>query len=295
MLTNRPTEWIDSLNSKKLKKLRHQAKISKKQEQEPDYIGQIKKYDNLFQEVPQITFLTHNVLESDRLIAQNLLPQSLPVLQVPDDFQDTLFQSLLQKYPMGDPKGDELWNQYSQALPKLDKLLRSFRDYLENHYGMWAYISAPFIKDLAKFLNGAPTLEVMAGNGTISAGLRELDQTVIATDNKGWIAENETGKHSVTEIEKLDALDAWKKYQDQVKFVIMSWSPDGVSIDWNLLQKMRETNPDVTLICIGEKFGSSGSKPFWQGAHYVNPKATEQLNQHFARFDLVHDQVYLIQ
>lgn len=283
------------MNSKKLKKLRHQARIGKKQEQEPDYIQQIKKFDDLFQEFPQVTFLTHNVLESDRLISQNLLPQSLPLLQIPDDFQDTIFQTILKKYPMGDSTGDKLWNKYSATLPKLDKLLRTYRDYLEDRYGMWAYISAPFIKDLAQFLNGAPTLEVMAGNGTISAGLQELKQPVFATDSKGWIAENETGKHSATKIEKLDALAAWKKYQDQVKFVIMSWSPDGIPIDWQLLQEMRQTNPDVILICIGEKLGSSGSKPFWQGAHYVKPKATETLNHHFSHFDLVHDQVYLIQ
>ena len=283
------------LNSKKMKKLRKQVRAKRSKPASDTYLEQIKRYDLLFKDFPQITFLTHNILESDHLISQGLLPQSLPLLQIPDTFQDELFQSILKDYPMGNPKGDELWNRYSQALPKLDKLLRSYRDHLEAHYGMWAYISAPFIKDLAKFLNGAPTLEVMAGNGYISAGLRNHGQNIIATDSMGWITENETGKHTLTEIEPLDALDAWHRYHDKVKYVMMSWSPDGIPVDWQLLQEMRKTNPDVKLICIGEKLGSSGSKTFWSHATYVDPEATEELNKHFSHFDLVHDQLYIVQ
>ncbi len=286
---------MNILNQKKLKQLRKQVHDKNKKTFTEDYLEQIKKYERLFQEFPQMTFLTHNIIESARLISQGLLPQSLPLLQIPDTFQDELFQSILKKYPMGNPKGDELWNTYSQALPKFDKLLRSYRDYLEEHYGMWAYISAPFIKDLAGFLNNEPTLEVMAGNGYISAGLRNYDQTLMTTDSKGWTQENETGKHTLTEIEPLDALAAWDKYHDVVKYVIMSWSPDGIPVDWQLLQKMRQTDPKVILICIGEKFGSSGSQQFWQHANYIDPENTKKLNQHFTHFDLVHDRVYLIQ
>lgn len=283
------------MNGKKLKKIRQQARITKKRSTTNNYLDDIRKYDTLFQDFPQISFLTHNVLESDRLISQGLPPQSLPLLQIPDNFQDTLFQAILKKYPMGDSRGDALWNQYTQALPNLDKQLRSFRDYLEAHYGMWAYIAAPFLKDLAHFINGAPTLEVMAGNGYISAGLQQLGQPIIATDSKDWTKENETGKHALTDIEPLSALNAWEKYQRQIKFVIMSWSPDGVPVDWQLLKAIRESNSDVQLICIGEKFGSSGSRQFWKNASYVDPEGTKKLNQHFSHFDLVHDQVYLIQ
>ncbi|WP_412989748.1 SAM-dependent methyltransferase [Pediococcus siamensis] len=283
------------MNSKKLNQLRKQARKTHKKQPDPEsYMEEIRRYDQMFQDFPQITFLTHNILASDRLIAKDLLPQSLPMLEIPDNFQDVLFQTLLKKYPLGDPRGDQLWDTYSTALPRLDKLLRSYRDYLEDHYGMWAYISAPFVKDLAAFLNGAPALEVMAGNGLISAGLKELDQPVFATDSQDWTQENETGKHALTLIEPLDALQAWQKYQHQVKYVIISWSPDKLPIDWQLLQAMRATNPAVRLICIGEKFGSSGSHQFWQHAKYIENEAVKTLNRHFSHFDLIHDQVYLI-
>ena len=95
----------------------------------------------------------------------------------------------------------------------LDRLLRNYRDYLEATYGMWSYVNAPYIKALSEYLHGRPTLEIMAGNGYISSGLRNLRpaQTIFATDSTDWTKENETGKHPVTTIEPLDALAAIEK------------------------------------------------------------------------------------
>ncbi len=53
-------------------------------------------------------------------------------------------------------RGDRLWEKLTRELPKLDKLLRSYRDFLEERYGMWAYISAPLINDLTAYLAGRP-------------------------------------------------------------------------------------------------------------------------------------------
>ncbi|MCG4607036.1 hypothetical protein L0O74_11960, partial [Bifidobacterium longum] len=96
--------------------------------------------------------------------------------------------------PQGNPEGDRLWNRYVDALPKLDRLLRNYRDYLEATYGMWSYVNAPYIKALSEYLHGRPTLEIMAGNGYISSGLRNLRpaQTIFATDSTDWTKEHET-------------------------------------------------------------------------------------------------------
>ncbi len=140
------------MNPKKLKQLKKRVK---KQAGAP-YIQQLMKYRDLFKDDPQILVLINNVLESDRLLAAGLAPQQLPVLEIPDDFQDHLFERINQQYAMGDPAGDAAWNQLSAALPKVDQLLRNFRDYIEDQYGMWAYISAPFLKDLADFTGSDP-------------------------------------------------------------------------------------------------------------------------------------------
>lgn len=282
------------MNPKKLKQLKKRVK---KQAATP-YIQQLTHYRALFKDDPKILVMINNALESDRLLAAGLPPQQLPVLQVPDHFQDELFTRINQTYAMGDPAGDAEWERLSAALPKVDQLLRDFRDYVEEQYGMWAYISAPFLKDLAEFVGDQPVLEVMAGNGYVSKGLHRLHptQTIYTTDSKAWTHErdNQTGRQPVTTIEALDAVSAFQKYAHEVQFVIMAWSPDKLTIDWDLLQAMRASDVDVPLICIGEKYGATGSKAFWDHAQYQDDEAVQKLNQHFRPFDLIHDQVYVV-
>lgn len=223
------------------------------------------------------------------------MPQPLPKLLLPDNIQDTIFKKVNEQFPQGDPRGDKLWNKYSEALPKLDKALRNYRDYLEETYGMWSYVNAPFAKALSDYLGGAPTLEIMAGNGYISKGLRNNNATqkIYTTDSQAWVKENETGKHPVTKIEKLDALEAIKKYGDEVEYVIMSWAPDKGEIDWDVLQLLRSTYPEVKLLVIGEKDGATNSKKFWQEAQLSQDDELQKVNANLHSFDLIDEQIYL--
>lgn len=283
------------MNPKQRKQLKKMVK-QHQQTKPASYIEQMMNYRELFDDFSNIKYLINNVLESDRLLKNGLLPQPLPMLILPDDTQDQIFNYLNTVYPPGDPKGDIIWNRYSEALPKLDKLLRGFRDYLEDTYGVWSYVNAPFVKDLATFINHAPVLEVMAGNGYISKGLRNLDSSaqIFTTDNKAWVDQNETGKHPVTQIENLDALAAWDKYQEQIKYVIMSWAPDKQSTDWQLLQKIRASKRDVTLITIGEQNGATNSKDFWQNAKMIDQDHADKLSKHLKSFDLIDEKVFLV-
>ncbi len=278
---------------KKKKQLKKRLKKVYKQSRPASYIQELTKYAKLFDDVPEIKFLINNVLESDRLIKNGLLPQQLPTLLLPDDIQDRIYQQLAEKYPAGDPVGDQRWDQYTAALPKVDKLLRSYRDYLEDTYGMWSYTNAPFIAALSDYLGNQPVLEIMAGNGYISRGLRQHNphQQVITTDSKTWVAENETGKHPVTRIEKLDALAAINKYGNKVKYVIMSWSPDKVEIDWQVLQLIRQQYPQLQLLVIGEKNGATNSPRFWKEAK-LSQDGLQAVNDHLHSFDLIDEQVY---
>lgn len=283
------------MNQKQLKKLKKRVKKAQQVVSQPPYIKQLLTYRDLFDRFPEIKFLINNALEADRLLKNGLLPQPLPTLLLPDDIQDTIFQDVNQHYPKGDPRGDRLWNQYSVALPKLDKALRNFRDYLEDTYGMWSYVNAPFAKALSTYLDGHPVLEIMAGNGYISKGLRNNNssQKIYTTDSQAWVSENETGKHPVTKIEKLDALAAIKKYGDQVDYVIMSWAPDKQETDWEVLQLIRQDYPQLQLLVIGEKDGATDSKKFWQAAHLSQPENLQQVNRQLHSFDLIDEQIYL--
>ncbi|KRN80451.1 hypothetical protein IV52_GL000025 [Fructilactobacillus lindneri DSM 20690 = JCM 11027] len=167
------------MNRKKLiKKLKKNNQIKK---QTPTYIEQLNQYRTDFNDYPEIKFLLNNALMADHLLSLGKLPQEIPNLELPDDIQDKIYQQINAKYPLGDPRGDQEWDKISAKLPKVDQQLRSFRDYLEDQYGMWAYISSSFTNQLAKYLDGKPTLEVMAGNGYISKGLRDNQANVIAT------------------------------------------------------------------------------------------------------------------
>lgn len=280
------------MTPKQLKKLKKQFQQSKPS----DYITQMNQFLTLFKNFPSVKYLINNVLESDRLLKNGLLPQPLPHLILPDNLQDQIYDYINEHYDLGDPKGDQLWNQFVDALPKLDRLLRNFRDYLEQTYGMWSYVNAPFVSDLSKYIARRNTLEVMAGNGYISSGLRNLNrgQTIFTTDNQAWRSENETGNHPVTQIEKLDALSAFEKYKSQIDFVIMSWSPDKLTIDWQLLQAIRDSKLDITLITIGEQNGATGSHEFWSNAHYIEQETATKLSTHLKTFDLIDEQVYLV-
>lgn len=283
------------MNPKQLKKLKKRVKKAQQAVHEPVYIHQLMTYRDLFDQFPPIKYLINNALESDRLLKNGLLPQPLPKLLLPDNIQDTIFAQVNAQYPQGDPRGDQLWNKYNAALPKLDRSLRNFRDYLEETYGMWSYVNAPFAKALADYLNGAPTLEIMAGNGYISKGLRNNNpsQKIYTTDSQAWVKENETGKHPVTTIEKLTARDAIEKYGQEVEYVIMSWAPDKGEADWEVLQLLRQQYPDVKLLVIGEKDGATNSKKFWQEAQLSQDEELQKVNTNLHSFDLIDEQIYL--
>ncbi|MEN3249905.1 SAM-dependent methyltransferase [Fructilactobacillus sanfranciscensis] len=280
------------MNRKKLLK-----KMKKNKQIKPAvsaYIQSLNQFRDEFNDYPEINFLLNHALMADHLLSLKQLPQDLPNLQLPDDIQDQIYQKINQKYDFGNPEGDAEWDKLSNDLPKLDQQLRGFRDYLEEQYGMWAYISSSFTNQLAKFLDGKPTLEIMAGNGYISKGLKDHRANIITTDSLEWQKENETGKHQLVPIEKLSALDAYHKYKDQVDYIIMCWSPDGVPIDNELLEAIRKDGNPVQLIVIGEKNGATNSKTFWQNAEFVKNTGIDTLNQYYPHFDLIHDQVYLV-
>ncbi len=125
------------MNPKQKKKLLKRKTAKSPAIQASGYIEKLLAYRDLFNDYSSIKLLINNIVEADRLLQAGLLPQALPELLLPEDIQDTIFQKISAQYPVGDKRGDDLWEKLSAALPDLDKQIRSFRDYLEDHYGMW--------------------------------------------------------------------------------------------------------------------------------------------------------------
>lgn len=224
-------------------------------------------------------------------ICQSLKNDELPKYHFP---QFQLTEQQITDYLESNINVDEIeFQTISAHLEKFDHDLREFRSYLQTRFGYWATITQDFVKALTDEFPEQSFLELMAGNGYISKGLRDLNVETYCTDNLSWSKYNQTGNQRITEVESLDAISALEKYGPQVDNVILAWSPDREDIDFQILEKIREM--DVNFLVIGERYGATDSKEFWDAAKLVDDERINVVNKSYSRYDLVHDQLYLVE
>ncbi|MFD0897886.1 SAM-dependent methyltransferase [Loigolactobacillus binensis] len=247
------------------------------------YVQEVQRLRQKYAALPAATQRLDGILRNIMRLAHGKLPQQLPNLILPE--------TVLVEWALTQPQST--FTQTATEFQQLDRCLENYRGFLQDQFGFWGQITQAAAAAIAR-LPGKRYLEVMAGNGYLSAGLRQFNQQVYATDDLGWVAENETGNQQLTAIEKLDALAAYRKYRHQIDYVVMVWSPDGVPVDWQLLQLMRQDTPRIPLLCVGERNGCTNSAIFWQHAHLQqNPQIT-RLQHYFPPLDLVAEQIFWI-
>lgn len=122
----------------------------------------------------------------------------------------------------------------------------------------YAIVTKELIDELAKFIDSRKCLEIMAGKGVISKGLRDKGIDIIATDNNSWKGQAED---RWTDVEIIDAGNAISKYRD-VDIIIASWMPMDCESK-RLVRNIRKYNPDVLLIIVGEYEGGCTSNDDW--------------------------------
>ena len=125
----------------------------------------------------------------------------------------------------------ERMRRYEDNLPSLgdpyleEDMYGSLKElHLKNAYnqaGMYAFVSWRWLNKFIDWLDGRKVLEVMAGRGWWTHGLRQKGVDVIATDdfswmNRGWI-------NTLTEVEEMDAIEAVERYGKKIDFVTMGW------------------------------------------------------------------------
>ena len=248
---------------------------------------------SLFEEIHSVTNLIQQVQQAVLAINAGLLPEQLPVLKVTDAMIADVQRFVLHKFPKQSNKGNILWAKLAEALENVDFLVRHLRDALIEYFSMYGFVSTPFVKDLSDYIAGEPVLELMAGHGYLSAGLRacQPEQTIIATDNQAWRDQPDVNlRQPVTTVYKMSALSALKKYGDEVAVILMSWAPDTSADDSQVLQVIREQYSDKKFIVIGEKSGATNSKVFWSEA-----KLKPLLNTHHQSFDLIDERVFEVE
>jgi hypothetical protein len=87
--------------------------------------------------------------------------------------------------------------------------------------GIYCFYSRELIRALVEMLAGRTTLEVAAGDGTLSRMLRAEGAEVRATDDQSWSRRIEYPQ----EVEKLGAVEALERYRPSA--VLCSWPPPG--------------------------------------------------------------------
>lgn len=230
--------------------------------------------------IPAVAVRQSAIMAAKTAIEQHHLPQAqLPKLALP-------LSSFAEAAMVPNGKLDELM--------ALSHLFGNFRWYLAYHYGIWAYVTEELIETWVDLFPGYRYLELAAGNGLISYGLRQAGQSVIATDSLTWVDENGTGKAPWTAVNQASATAALWQYGDQVDAVILAWSPDKDPVDQHILQLIRSQFPHLTLFCIGDRFGITNSETFWRTAHRVTDRRVLKLNQAFRQFDAVGDRIYIM-
>lgn len=264
---------------------------------EIDYLSELLPYLDRYQNIPTIKHLIEQAVATINDLNNGILPSALPTMEIPESVVAELEQYVLKTYPNDATKGNALWQTLTEPLEDVDFMLRHLRDALIEYFSMYAYVSNAFIQDLSAYTNGLPVLEIMAGHGYISAGLRAVApaQTIIATDNEDWRTQPDpTTAKPVTDVENLDAIAALDSYGENVATVIMSWAPDTTDADWQVLQYIRDNRYrfDFDLLVIGEKDGATDSDVFWQEAMLHEVAA---LNVHHTSFDLIDERVYVVE
>lgn len=183
----------------------------------------------------------------------------------------------------------------SADLRRLDHLLRNFRQYVAYHFGLWSFVNAALMTRWTALFGPMRYLEVAAGNGYLSLGLRQAGNAVITTDPLTWAAENATGQTPVVPIQQAGATAALWRYGSRVDAVVMAWSPDGDPNDAHWLRTLRANFPQVRVFVIGERFGATNSRLFWQQARFVPDRRLLALNRLLPQFDAINERIYLMQ
>lgn len=117
-------------------------------------------------------------------------------------------------------------------------------------------------------------LDPFAGRGFLVKALREQGIATIGSDNHSWLT-RDSKNHQIAEynVEKSEAVDALRKYGNDLSHLVMSWVPYESTKDHELLKIVHEEFPHIKVINIGEGAGGcTGSIEFWKHADVSNGK-----------------------
>ena len=173
-----------------------------------------------------------------------------------------------------------------------------FRSVYTRLYGFVA-LTDRFVEELAKFLKGKSVVSVMSGSCTLEKHLIDHGVNVICSDTDEW-AELEDKyyqrwKCRCLNMLKLNAAEAIRCCGKKADFVLMSWPPYATPVAKKTLEAMREVNPDLIMIYIGEDAGGNcANDEFFDIARNIEDKTFAPVQNAFRSFAGMHDRIWLV-
>lgn len=254
-----------------------------------DYLEKLKAYREIFASYDLPARQIDELLEIDHQLETLVIPNDLKTLGFSESEVEKLAAEIIEK------EGDDAPKRVNDLL-ELDKLLADFRSFLIEKFGMFQYVSKSLIEKLNQHIKNKNIIEVMAGNGWLTAGLFAYnpDRNYLATDNFDWGYQGINPKpiYPVAKKEAINTLEEALK-QDEPTTVIMSWAPDTSTADLLVLQYLRHSGffdkPENELIVIGEQNGATNSSQFWKQAILTK---LDDVSDSISQFDLIKDRVF---
>ena len=173
-----------------------------------------------------------------------------------------------------------------------------FRSVYTRLYGFVA-LTDRFVEELAKFLKGKSVVSVMSGSCTLEKHLISRGINVVCSDTNEW-AELEDKHYQrwkcrCPNMLELDASEAIRQYGEKADYVLMSWPPYATPAAKKTLEAMREVNPDLIMIYIGEDAGGNcATDEFFEAADFIEDKDFEPVQNAFRSFVGMHDNIWLV-
>lgn len=159
----------------------------------------------------------------------------------------------------------------------------------------YAIITEEWINPLVDWIGNRKVLEVMSGCGSLAKALQDRGVDIVATDDFSWdgLCSWNTINNYWVEIENIDCLDALEKYKDR-EILIMSW-PYMDDTCLKVLKKMRQVNPSMLMIYIGEpKGGATACDEFFEEITVIEDKEFNKIIDVYPQWRYIYDKPYLV-
>ena len=166
-------------------------------------------------------------------------------------------------------------------------------DYRETLLPILGYtlVTKSFCKALASFIGAKKVLEVMAGTGCLTYGLRSYSVHIHATDD---YSEELYSNFWIKDLEQLDCIESVRKYGADIDYLLMSWCAHKAPI-LTVIQLLKHINPKAQIIYIGEtKGGCTGNDALWDMVTPIRYENFYEATLNYRSWYGLHDRPYLL-